>query len=64
MIPALPPTFITSTLVFTMHIYPDLPFAYQDHSGTEFLISNTNVHILQGTVNFMWQFGGFLDKGL
>jgi hypothetical protein len=63
-IPALPPTFITYSHVFTMHICRDLPCAYQDVFGAEFLVSNTNVYILQDTVNFMWQVGGFLDKRL
>jgi hypothetical protein len=63
-IPALPPTFITSSHVFIMYIFHDLSSAYQEVFGAEFLNSNTNVHILQDIVNFMWQFGGFLDKAL
>ena len=62
MIPTLPPTFITSSHVFIMHIYHDLPCAYKDVFGLEFLIFHTNVHILQSIVNFMCQFGNFLDK--
>ena len=64
MIPALTPTFFTSYHVFIIHIYHDLLCAHQDVFGSEFLNSNTNAHILQAIVNFLWQFGVFLDKAL